>query len=194
MTQGKEAQSNEPVEYLYSLAKRGDWAAVLSAFQAQPRIASTCSRFRKASSGWTFLHQAAYSGHEAAVRTLIRWGASLSLQSKEGQTSADVADKRGHHELSQLMKAAALSAGGLWEASPNRELLPSSSAWREGVARLALHGMRVSYGGSVIVIPAGSRYYVDSFERILVGWHGTYDPPRGMDAEPLLTATPHQPA
>jgi hypothetical protein len=84
------------------------------------------------------------------------------------------------------MKAAAQSAEHLWEPSPNPDVLPSSSAWRAGVARLALYDMRVAYGGGVVAIPAGSRYYVDSFERILVGWHGTYDPPAGMDAESML--------
>ncbi len=40
--------------------------------------------------------------------------------------------------------------------------------------------MRLVYGGVVITIPAGSRYHVDSFERVLIGFHGTYDPPSDM--------------
>jgi hypothetical protein len=176
----------EQTEYLYSLAKRGDWNAVLSAFHAQPNVASMCSRFRKPSSGWTFLHQAAHFGHEVAARALIRWGASPGIQSNEGETPADVAEKHGHHELSRLMSTAVRSADALWEPSPSPDLLPSSSAWQEGVARLAWHDMRVAYGDGVVVVPAGSRYYVDSFERILVGWHGTYDPPAGMDGESML--------
>jgi hypothetical protein len=36
--------------------------------------------YRNASSGWTFLHQAAYFGNEAASRELIRWGAKVNVQ------------------------------------------------------------------------------------------------------------------
>lgn len=38
----------------------------------------------------------------------------------------------------------------------------------------------------VLYSPAGSRYFADEFERTLVGWHGTYDPPRGMDGESMM--------
>jgi uncharacterized protein len=46
--------------------------------------------------------------------------------------------------------------------------------------------MRVAYAGTVVVIPPRARYYADSLERILIGWHGTYDLPRGMDGEPMV--------
>lgn len=179
-------QVTEAVERLYVLAKQGAWSAVLSAFDTQPLVAANCSRFKKASSGWTFLHQAAYFGSESAARALIRLGASLKVQSNERETAADVADARGHGELSRLLRTAAQSADNLWEPSSHPELLPSSCAWVDGVVRRASNELRVSYGGGAIVIPAGSRYFVDSFERILVGWHGTYDPPCGMDAESMV--------
>jgi len=46
--------------------------------------------------------------------------------------------------------------------------------------------MCVGYGGGVVKIPKGSRYFVDSFGRTLVGWHGSYDPPSGMGGEPMV--------
>ena len=46
--------------------------------------------------------------------------------------------------------------------------------------------MRVAYAGGVITIRQGSRHFVDSFDRTLIGWHGTYDPPSGMDDAALL--------
>ena len=46
--------------------------------------------------------------------------------------------------------------------------------------------MTIKYGGGHVDIPAGGRYYVDSFERVLVGWHGSYDPPCGMDDYPMI--------
>jgi uncharacterized protein len=91
-----------------------------------------------------------------------------------------VAKARGHHPLSELLLSAARSGSDLWEPSPDPTLLPSSSAWRESKAQRASRELRVAYGGGVVVIPPGSRYYVDSFGRTAIGWHGTYDPPRGM--------------
>jgi hypothetical protein len=46
--------------------------------------------------------------------------------------------------------------------------------------------MTVVYGGGIVRIPAGSRYFVDSFEPTLVGWYGIFDPPHGMDGESIL--------
>ncbi len=179
-------QIEETVERLYELAKSGDWGKVLLAFNGERRVAGRCSRFRKRSSGWTFLHQAAYFGHVGAVRALIRLGASLTARSEQSATPADVADERGHTELASLIRTAAYSAEGLWEPSSDPEILPTSSAWTEAVEKRASHEMRVAYGRGIVVIQPGSKYFVDSLERVLVGWHGTYDPPRGMNAEPLF--------
>ena len=46
--------------------------------------------------------------------------------------------------------------------------------------------MRVNYGGGVVNIKVGDTYYIDNSDRILVGWHGTYNPPCGMDGESML--------
>src|SRR4051794_37523225 len=56
---------------LYALAKGGGWPAVLDAFNVDGKLAGKCSRFVRETSGWTFLHQAAYFGEVAAVRALI---------------------------------------------------------------------------------------------------------------------------
>tara|TARA_A100001011_G_C14292837_1_gene837014 strand:+ start:161 stop:295 length:135 start_codon:yes stop_codon:yes gene_type:complete len=39
---------------------------------------------------------------------------------------------------------------------------------------------------SAKIIPAGKDYYVDNRGHILIGWHGTYNPPLGMDDKPLI--------
>lgn len=175
------------VEKLYALAKGGHWDEVLSNFEREVRLAGICSRYCRPSSRWTFLHQAAYFGREEAARALIRLGGSLSVQSAKGETPADVAHARGHAALSHMMRSAARGgASRLWEPSPDPELLPSSYACEEAVERRATGVMRVAYGGGVVTIPAGSRYFVDSFGRVLVGWHGSYDPPSGMDGDPGL--------
>ncbi|MCL2725102.1 MAG: ankyrin repeat domain-containing protein [Polyangiaceae bacterium] len=174
------------IERLYALAKVGEWDKVLLELSGDLRLAAICARYQKPSSGWTFLHQTAYFGHEQGVRAFVGLGASLDVKSNEGETPADVAERRGHRDLSQSMHAAAKRATVSWKPPQSPELRPSSCAWEEAEQRRALLGLRAAYGGSVVVIPPGSRYYVDSFERILVGWHGTFNPPLGMDAESLL--------
>ena len=174
----------ERVERLYAEAKSGTWDRVWLALAGEGELATACSRYVKPSSGWTFLHQAAHAGNEAAVRVLLRLGASLSARSKERATARDIAGQRGHAALEALMRHAEVGAADLWE--PAADLLPSSCAWAERNERRAWRELRVGYGGGCVVVPAGARYYVDSFERILVGWHGTYDPPGGMDGESML--------
>ena len=174
------------VERLYAKAKSGRWEDVWLALAGERELAAACSRYVKPSSGWTFLHQAAYAGNEAAIRGLVRLGASLSVKSKENETARDVATKRGHGALAMLLREAEAGVGELWEPSSAADLLPSSCAWAERIERRAWREMRVAYGGGCVIIPTGARYFVDSFERVLVGWHGTYDPPAGMDGESML--------
>ena len=173
-------QGGVVIEMLYDLAKAGNWDRVLRAFRDDAKLAGKCSRFRRAPSGWTFLHQAAHFGHEGPARALIRRGASLTVRSNEGETAAEVARRQGHDALSSVLEAAAQTGDHLWEPSPDAELLPSSCAWDEQSERRAVNTMNVAYGGGVVVIPPGARYFVDAFDRVVIGWHGSYDPPGGM--------------
>lgn len=177
---------DEAAERLYGVAKAGHWTKVLAALVGHPELAAFCSRYKSPSSAWTFLHQAAYFGQEDASRAFIRLGASTTIESRERETPADVAAKHGHHELARLLREVTRSAKGPWEAPSDLDRLPSSSAWAERVERRAFQEMRVAYAGGVVIIPRGSRYFVDSFERTLIGWHGSYDPPSGMDGESML--------
>lgn len=174
------------VERLYAKAKSGKWEDVWVDLAGERELAIACSRYVKPSSGWTFLHQAAYAGNERAVRGLVRLGASLAVRSKENETPRDVAAKRGHAGVAALMGDAERGQNGLWAPSADSDLMPSSSSWAEARKRRAWRDLRVGYGGAVVVIPAGACYYVDLFERVLIGWHGTYDPPGGMDGESML--------
>ncbi len=176
----------ERVEQLYAWAKRGQWPEVWRALAGERELAAACVVYASVTSGWTFLHQAAYAGDEPGVRTLVRLGASVAAISKAGETPWHVAVERGHDTLAEVLAAAERGTGMLWEAPSRPDALPSSCAWDEAREHCAWRELRVAYGGSVVVIPAGSRYYIDSFGRALIGWHGTYDPPSGMDGEPLF--------
>jgi uncharacterized protein len=186
VTESMPPELDDTIENLYALARAGEWTKVLAALAGERELAMSCSRYRRSSSGWTFLHQAAHFGHEDAASVLIRLGASTTLRSKDGETPGAVASRRGHKDLSRVIQAAAATAEASWEAPADPTLLPSSSAWSDGAPRTAFRKMRIAYAGSVVVIPSGARYYVDAFERVLVGWHGTYDPPCGMDGEPMV--------
>jgi len=170
----------------YEQAKKGRWDRVLSEWKDIPLIAFRCSRYQKESSGWTFLHQAAYFGHEIACRELIRLGASVNRLSREGKTAADVAEEKGHNALAALLRRASQDEKSLWVSPSDPDLRPSSGRWDEANEHRATEAMIVAYAGGVVNIPVGARYFVDSFERVLVGWHGTYDPPCGMDGESML--------
>jgi hypothetical protein len=171
-------------EDLYEVAKSGQWDRVLAAMSRDSTVAAACSRYVRPTSGWTFLHQAAYFGHEMGARAVVGLGGTLDARSKDGESPIDVAEKRGHNALAQLLRDAVQR--GPWAPVASADVRPSSNAWREAEPRRTQLGLTVGYAGATIQIPPGSRYYVDSFERILVGWHGTFDPPCGMDGSPII--------
>ncbi|MFA6293781.1 MAG: ankyrin repeat domain-containing protein [Victivallales bacterium] len=183
---GVMSEHQQHIERTYEEAKRGGWEQVLSMWRRTPSLAQECSRYQKPSSGWTFLHQAAYFGHEAACRELIRLGAAVDTLSRERQSAADVADERKYPALAALLRRASYGAESLWSPPKEPNLLPSSNLLEEAEERRAAGAMCVAYGGGVVKIPAGARYFADSFERTLVGWHGTYNPPCGMDSNPVV--------
>lgn len=73
------------------------------ALAGERELAAACSRYVKPSSKWTFLHQAAYAGNEAAVRGLVRLGSRLAVKSKDNETAREIASKRGHTALASLI-------------------------------------------------------------------------------------------
>lgn len=174
------------VELAYQAAKGGDWARLQQQWSDSPLLLNRCSRFINPGSLWTFLHQAAYFGNEAACRSLVGRGAPLDAVTQNGQTPADVAQQRGHAALSALLRKGSTGDSTLWGPPVDPEVQPSSNAWHEAVTCVADGELFVAYAGGLVRIPQGSRYFADSFGRVLIGWHGTFDPPCGMDGEPTI--------
>lgn len=174
------------IEASYRQAKEGKWGVLMAAWEQMPFLARRCSRFRNPSSGWTFLHQAAYFGHEAACRELIRLGAAASASSLDDKKPADVAQELGHQPVASLLQRAEQDNDSPWAAPVDPDVLPSSNLWAEAEERRASSSILIAYGGGLVQIAIASRYFVDSLDRTLIGWHGTYDPPLGMDGESLL--------
>jgi uncharacterized protein len=71
----------------------------------------------------------------------------------------------------------------------NVTTLESSSRWSEARSASSDRPVRVSYAGAHVLIPKRSRFYVDHNGRVLIGWHCTYDPPRGMDGTSLVPSS-----
>ena len=174
------------VKHAYEMAKTGEWARLRSEWEDFPVFGRRCSRYINTSSGWTFLHQAAYFGEEQACRTLIGFGANIGAVSLNGESAADVSEAKGHAAIAHLLRDVIQKTGSHWSASIDSDLRPSSNLWGEAKEHHTFEPMLVAYGKGVVKIPSGSRIYIDSFERILVGWHGTFSPPCGMDGESML--------
>ena len=60
----------------------------------------------------------------------------------------------------------------------------TSTRWEEAQLRVATSDVFVD--GLSGLVRAGQKYYVDGSGRVLVGWHGSVDPPCGMDGESLV--------
>ena len=177
------------VEQAYEQAKTGNLDNLLSEWRELPILARRCSRYQKEGSGWTFLHQAAYFGHEIACRELISLGADIGAISSTGMTPIQVSTDKDHPALAALLQRALQDRNSLWAPSSDPDLRPSSNAWDEAVKRYSSEAFLVAYAGGVVKVLVGSTFYVDSLNRILIGWHGTFDPPRDMAGEPLLPRT-----
>lgn len=73
------------------------------------------------------------------------------------------------------------AAGGMPSA-----ITPCSRRCNEAIEMRAATHLEVAYGGGVVLIPQGARYHADRSGDVVVGWHGTYDPPSDMDGVPLV--------
>ena len=175
------------IEKAYQTAKSGEWDRLLSEWENSAVLAKRCSRYSKPGSSWSFLHQAAYFGNERACRVLIGLGASTEAQTHDSLTPAEIAAQKGHHELATFLRNASVGRNTLWSPPIDPDVLPSSNRWSEATEARASTELFVAYGGGLVRITKGSPYFTDSLDRVLVGWHGTFNPPCGMDGESMLS-------
>ncbi len=68
------------------------------------------ARYVRKTSGWTFLHQAAFWNDAHACKLFIRFGASTKKFSNDGETPIDVAQKAGYSNVVELLVNAANSS------------------------------------------------------------------------------------
>jgi hypothetical protein len=166
---------------IYSLGKAGSWNKVKNIFQHNEKLAGLSVRHVKISSGWSLLHQAVYWGDSDAVAKCLKYGADLSLVGKDSKTPGRVAFDRGFFELSERMESSILNS--VWKPVTDSTLRACSNRWSQKRRRIAAKDFLVGYGGGVVEIKKGEEHYVDDWGRVLVGWHGSTNPPRDMDGD-----------
>jgi hypothetical protein len=88
---------------LASASKAGDWTKVLTVLESDSSLINVCRPGGK--SLFAPIHQAAYCGApESVVQRLIDAGAWRTLQNFRGERAVDVAQRRGHAHLLQLLE------------------------------------------------------------------------------------------
>ncbi len=174
------------IEEAYKVAKSGHLDRLLLEWADSAVLARRCSRYVKPGLYWTFLHQAAFFGNERACRALIGRGAFVDALTHDSCSPAEVAEQSGHHELAEFLRNASIGKDSLWAPPIDPDVLPSSNRWSEATKAAADTELFTAYAGSLVRIPKGTPYYVDSLARVLVGWHGTFNPPCGMDAHSMV--------
>lgn len=95
---------------LYSNGKEGNWKPVEQAMFNDYRFGGKIARYVRKTSGWTFLHQAAFWNDAHACKLFIRFGASTKKFSNDGETPIDVAQKAGYSNVVELLMNAANSS------------------------------------------------------------------------------------
>jgi hypothetical protein len=91
---------------------------------------------------------------------------------------------RGHESLAKVLDPKESSVGDNWKPKPGR--WAASSRFREARKTKSTIDFEAAYAGGVVNVSAGQIIYEDNLGRLLVGWHGTYSPPCGMDGESLV--------
>ena len=188
------------IEAVYAEAKTGRWRQALEAVRADSLFARYFARYIRPSSGFTPLHHAVNSDNMEAVMEMIKHGAVIDRKSLDNVTPIDLARKLGFDFMVTFLEHALIHGSEYWCPSVEPSFVTSSCAWGEAKEAVATEDMQVMYSGELVhihgcdlpFIRKGERYYHDDCGRVLIGWHGSHDPPRRYDGENLLERE-HQP-
>lgn len=178
-------------EEIYRSGKNGKWDEVVSFLTSNTiSVVDAIILYRNSTSGYTLLHQAAWWGNEDAVKLILRFvsGRQSEVRCNNGKLAVDVAREKGHDNVAKILAThlrfeRIKAEPSIWGLG---KIVPSSRAWEESRKTTAEDNLQVMYAGALISIKKGKTIYRDSANNILVGWHGTYSPPRGMDGEPMV--------
>eukprot|EP01039_Chlorochromonas_danica_P010343 gene10347-11451_t len=180
--------SSEIECFLEDVIDHGDWDKVILRMKKDIHFARHLAHWTQRHTYWTALHYAAYWGNLEATKLLIQYGAFILASTDKDKRPVDLAREREFPAVASILYDAQVYGSGNWSSPIDASLSASSCWWTAGSPMVAEEEeVRVAYAGSVAVIPQGARYYVDPCGRPLIGWHGSYDPPCGMDGESMLS-------
>ncbi|WP_223125416.1 ankyrin repeat domain-containing protein [Streptomyces sp. TRM68367] len=92
-------------DQLADAARDGDWATVFRILDDSWNTEWINSARLEGRSGYAPLHQAAWHGVPAeVVERLLGYGAWRSLRATDGTRPVDIAEQRGHHQLTALLR------------------------------------------------------------------------------------------
>jgi uncharacterized protein len=172
------------------LALSGRWDDFCAQCRREPSACATAVRRDKSPGGEYILHLAAAAGRDDSASLCVRYGADVNAPDSTGSLASETAARHGFVDLARRLEGAALSSSWRWDvkmpAFPDPAVFPASNRWREARAVRAAFPRSFSYAGGEARIARGGVYYADSWGRGIVGWHGSTDPPCGMDGEPMI--------
>lgn len=117
---------------------------------------------------------------------IVKFGAKIGALDEQGRTAADTAASKGFASLKELLEKWG-PLRSVWAPVDDPLLWASSNKWLDAQPKkVATKAFSVAYAGGQVDIPEGGSYYPDSAGRPLVGWSGSYDPPRDMDGESVF--------
>ena len=131
----------------FDAAKLGDFEATLRVLADVSKQDALLQALLQAQAdtpeGHTLLHQAASHGHVQGVRDLLRRGADAARLNLEGQSSLDVAQEKGHDEVTRMLHVwtdawSGWDAEEPWVTLPPRYLLRGGSVTQESLTLTAL--------------------------------------------------------
>ena len=119
----------------FDAAKLGDFEATLRVLADVSKQDALLQALLQAQAdtpeGHTLLHQAASHGHVQGVRDLLRRGADAARLNLEGQSSLDVAQEKGHDEVTRMLHVWTDAWSG-WDAEEPWVTLPPRYLLRGG--------------------------------------------------------------
>lgn len=175
-----------PIEsYFDDISIRNEWDDTLQRMEVDSAFARHIAHYRHPGNKKTALHYAAKAGNLQAVKQLIRHGAA-PLGLVGDSRPVDLAREGGHSAVASLLYDAQTYCSGNWSPPEDSSLWPSSNWWKSAQRAVAKEEMKVAYAGEIVSIPQGAAYYEDGCGRVLVGWHGSYNPPLGMDGDNMI--------
>jgi len=176
-------EEEKKFEELFEQAKKSEWKTIEETFKRNPKFGGEAVRYVDRRTGWTLLHEAVCLRSEEGIGLCLRYGADPTKKTNDDKLIIDFVED--DPKLVQRLAAAVIHDKN-WSPVANPNLMAASNRYSEAVSKVAESTMKVAYAGGVVTILAGCNYYADAWGRVLIGWHGSFNPPRGMGGESML--------